>query len=201
MNDVLTENNEEWKPVAGYEGIYEVSNLGKIRTIPRKVKKWDGERTLLPIVRKTFFSPGGYERSVLSLNGVNEKVLVHRIVAGAFIENPYNKPDVNHKNGIKSDNTVNNLEWVTKKENIRHAFDVLKRTPSRTGHNLEWAIRNNKPQRKGKSIICTNREDGTKINFNRMTDAAIFFKRNISTINYYLNGRIKHKEYIFKYKK
>lgn len=97
-----------WKPVVGYERIYEVSNEGQVkRLVNGKVKK------------PSDFD--GYQAVCLFKNLKTERVFVHRIVASAFIENSENKPQINHKNGIKTDNRVENLEWCTQKENTNHA--------------------------------------------------------------------------------
>ena len=66
----------------------------------------------------------GYQRIGLRVKGKQKKFYIHRLVAGAFIENPKNKETVNHKNGVKSDNSVVNLEWMTNKENLKHAYDT-----------------------------------------------------------------------------
>lgn len=75
---------------------------------------------------------GGYKRVQLYNKGKSKYILVHRLVAEAFIPNPKNKPQVNHKNGVRDDNRVENLEWTTAQENIQHSYSVLKRNPSKS---------------------------------------------------------------------
>lgn len=102
---------EEWRDVVGYEGLYTVSNLGRV-VGPRKMLK-------------PFITRFGYERVFLCKNGKQRNKPVHRLAAIAFIENKENKPQVNHKDGVKTNNKVSNLEWATAKENIDHMFNVL----------------------------------------------------------------------------
>lgn len=110
-----------WKSVVGYEGSYEVSDRGDVRSltridsIGRKVKG----RTL-----KTSIDRCGYKKVVLYKGGERKNHSLHRIIAKSFISNLENKSEVNHINGDKLDNTLKNLEWVTTTENMRHAFST-----------------------------------------------------------------------------
>lgn len=104
---------EIWKDVVGYEGFYEVSNLGRVRSLREHVPKG---KILTP------FDNGGYDRVTFRINYKQKNLLVHRLVAKAFIPNPCNKEVVNHKDGNKKNNCVSNLEWVTKEENTVHAI-------------------------------------------------------------------------------
>ena len=113
---------EIWNDIEGQEGKYMISNQGRVKSLKRS---WftgfatitTQERLLTP--RK---STGGYSRVQFIINGKNKDFDIHRLVAKAFLKNTENKPYVNHKNGIKHDNRVENLEWSTPSENCRHAL-------------------------------------------------------------------------------
>lgn len=118
--------DERWRWVVGYEGLYMVSDQGRVMSVPKATKP-DG------VVLSQQLGKNGYLTVHLCKNGKHRRVSVHRIVASAFIENPHGKSDVNHKNGDKQNNALNNLEWVTRSENVKHAYDTLKRTRSHIG--------------------------------------------------------------------
>ena len=116
---------EEWKLIKGYYGL-EVSNLGRVRRIKHKNAGNAGKyKDKLPYILKTTRDKDGYVNISLNESGKGFHARMQRLIAEAFIPNPENKPQVNHKNGVKDDNRVENLEWCTASENIRHRIDVL----------------------------------------------------------------------------
>lgn len=116
----------EWFPLKNYENLYEITKTGCIRRIAYENKKEHNTYyNKLPIIIKQQPDKDGYMRITLRKNGKINIIPVHRLVAKTFIPNPEDKEQVNHKNGIKNDNRVENLEWVTNSENIRHRIDIL----------------------------------------------------------------------------
>lgn len=107
---------EIWKDIKGYEGLYQISNLGNVKSFPRK-----GTHTIKERIIKFTKSNKGYCIAVLKNNYVQKALSVHRLVAQAFIPNPDNLPQVNHIDGNKLNNCVDNLEWCTNKQNRKHA--------------------------------------------------------------------------------
>ena len=105
--------NEIWKPIKGYEGLYEVSNLGRIKSLKRLVKKWDGYRIVSEKILTPRVNNRGYLRINLCKDGITKTFSPHRLVAEAFIPNPDNLPCVNHKDENPLNNVVSNLEWCT----------------------------------------------------------------------------------------
>lgn len=115
---------EVWKDIEGYEGYYQVSSLGRIKSL---IRKSTGTNTTKESFIKPFISLKGYFTYRLSKKGVSKNYLLHRILAIAFIPNPDNKKCINHKNGIRLDNRLENLEWTTYSENSKHGFISNKR--------------------------------------------------------------------------
>ena len=124
---------EIWRPIVGYEGLYEVSSYGRVRSLDRYVNNNSFRKGKV-------LSPGkdtiGYLFVVLSCNGKCKTIRVHRLVAQAFIPNPDNLPEINHINEDKTDNRVDNLEFCNRKYNINYGSrkDKVKDTKIKNGY-------------------------------------------------------------------
>lgn len=138
--DLRDLEGEIWKDIKGYEGFYQVSNLGRVKTFERKPKINSIGRMnkLYPqkILKQIFGN--GYTCVKLCKNNCVKVKSVHRLVAETFILPINNKTFVNHKNGVRHQNNVDNLEWVTHRENIQHAYNVLG-VKSPIGKDRYWA--------------------------------------------------------------
>lgn len=112
-------SEEIWKPILGYEDYYEVSNLGRVK----RIKYGQGVRpyNILTLQMNTT----KYLQIFLTVNGKSKSHKVHKLVAEAFLGPRPSGLDINHRNGIRTDNRIENLEYVTRSENERHAYDVL----------------------------------------------------------------------------
>lgn len=117
-----TESNmEEWRDVKGYEGFYQVSNKGRVRSIA----VWNAMhhkvcKRKIPVLKAFDTTVEGYKRVLLSYYGIHHHHSVHRLVAQAFIDNPLGLPEINHKDENTSNNEVQNLEWCTRKYNANY---------------------------------------------------------------------------------
>lgn len=116
---------EIWKNINGYEGYYQISNYGNVKSMERIIYDKNGKLThrLKEKIMKPYEVNGGYLQICLNKNGKRKPFKVHRLVAEHFLDNTYDKKEVNHKDRNVKNNNVNNLEWVTPKENMKHLED------------------------------------------------------------------------------
>ena len=171
---------EIWLPIEGYENLYEVSNLGRVRSLERTVIRKNGVKLkvsgkiLKPRVNK------GYLFVTLCKNGIGRNCYLHRLVSTAFIPNPNNLPQVNHLSEDKLNNSVENLEWCSAKENIN------------------YGTRNKRSSEKlQKPVLCVELNQI----FPSLTDAAKHCNVTLSNLSWVLTGRSKtaggyHFEYL-----
>jgi len=113
---------EIWKDIKGYEGYYQVSSEGRVKSLARKIRC---NRSLKERILKPGLGGFGYPQVILCVDNQKYNIFIHRLVAEAFIPNLENKLEVNHIDGNKENNRVDNLEWCTRKENMTHADTVL----------------------------------------------------------------------------
>ena len=110
---------EIWKDVPEYEGVYMISNKGRLKALEREIAHGNTKQIRRETIKHQWMNDDGYMICKLSKDGRNKNVAVHRLVALAFLDNPENKAEVNHIDGNRSNNDVANLEWVTRAENIQ----------------------------------------------------------------------------------
>ena len=169
-----------WKDIVGYENQYQVNELGQIRTLKDSPILKRGT-----VMRSQVSKRNGYVYQTLYSNGKQKLVRVHRIVAEAFIPNPDKLPQVNHINGIKTDNRVTNLEWCTQEHNMEHAFRTGLEKPSE--RQKRAVCETNKAKRKAVVAKCGTTQQA----FESIAKASAETGLSTSTISRYCNG-IRH---------
>lgn len=166
---------EIYKDIKGYEGLYQISNYGKIKSLKRTVThKQNGKQNWPEKIINYNYNTNGYVAIRLSKNSIIKRFLVHRLVAINFISNDKNLLEVNHKDSNKNNNHIDNLEWCTRKENQEH-----------------MSTNQNKS-----NILVLNINNG--IYHNSIMDASKCYNYNYSTLRDILNGRNKNKSNLVK---
>lgn len=158
---------EIWKDIKGYEGLYQVSNLGNVKSLPREFTRKDGRRY---VVKECVLKGGKASAGYFTVNLLNKTHTIHRLVAEAFIFNPENKECVNHVDGDKLNNNVKNLEWCTYSENNKHAYD--------------------KGLKKHNNLVL---DTSNGVYYDSAKDACIALGLNQPTVCRYLNGKRRNK--------
>lgn len=174
---------EQWHDIRGFEGIYQISNFGRVKSLPRvrfmgRANRQIGNKILKPVKTKQ----GYLVVSLIDKNKTHFVKKVHRLVAEAFVLNSENKPDVNHKDSDRKNNHYSNLEWVTPQENVRHGLvSGYMGSVGGTNHNA-------------KPVLNLT----TGIYFDCLKDAAKAFNKNYSTLKNQTNGHSRTKgEFIY----
>ena len=187
--------DEVWKDIEGYEGLYQVSNMGRVKSLEKTCnthnRKGEFCRTVKERIRKQTFTSRGYLQVCLSKKGVHKHYRIHRIVAKTFIENPCNKKTVDHINTIITDNRLCNLKWATQSEQFtdnKISRERMRKARSTTGKrvgkmNQKFMI---EPLKKKVKCITTNKV------FDSLSDAARYYNLNHSNISRCCTGKAKY---------
>jgi len=159
---------KKWNQIPGYEGYYEINRSGKVRSIDRIVKdKRVGEKAISGKEILVCKDAYGYNKCQLWKNKKAYNVGIHRLLGIVFIENPQGKSQINHKNGVRDDNRISNLEWVTASENIKHGYRC---------NNRQSAVK--------KRIVCVT----NGIMYNSLTEASNSLGVSVSNISSVCRG-------------
>lgn len=179
---------EIWRDIEGYEGLYQVSDQGRVKSLKRVIMKRDGRKlTINECILKPVATREGYLQVTLYAPGKQKILSVHRLVCEAFHENPHCKPQVNHVNENKKDNRACNLEWMTAKENMNFGTRN-KRAGKKIAKALSKPVAQCTLDEKVIKVWQSTREAERKAGFNH------------SDIGHAANGRYKtHKGFIWKY--
>ena len=171
---------EKWKFIPGYDGYYKASTLGQIKSIERIDCRGQKRKSM---ILKQRTDKDGYKVLSLSKKGKNRLYLVHRLIAITFIDNPNNKPQINHINEDKTDNRTENLEWCTPKENTNHGTAIERR-------------------KRPKAVVAIEINTGTEIEFSSVKETKEFgFNRSqVSNCCNHVKGYYTHRGYKFKWK-
>lgn len=152
---------EEWRDIQGYEGYYQVSNLGRVRSLDR-YKSWMGTKAFVKgRILKGGKNQKGYRQVLLSKDGKSIAYIVHRLVAQAFIHNPNNLPFINHKDEVKDNNNVDNLEWCDNVYNCNYGTAQKRRVEKHLKPVLQYTL-DGEFVKEYKSITEASQQTGIK---------------------------------------
>lgn len=178
--------NEEWRDIAGYEGQYQVSNLGNVKSLDKYVNHFGGGKRLRKgKILKPNTDNVGYKYIVIYKNKKNKTYKIHRLVAQAFIPNPDNLPQVNHKDENKLNNTVDNLEWCDCKYNVNYGTAIQRRVEKQSKPVLQYTL-NGEFVAEYPSIMEASRQTG--INQAHISDCCNKKKRKAINGLYYIRN-------------
>lgn len=179
---------EIWKDISGYEGYYQVSNFGRVKRLPRH--KASDKRETHNNIRKPKLEPSGYLSVNLSKDNKARTYLIHRLVALAFIPNPNNLPQVNHKSEIKTENFVENLEWCDQRYNNCYGTARERQRATRANNPNDPLVRKLVGEKNSKSVKCFTPSGVLLAVYKSITEASEKTGVHISTIVRHCKGMV-----------
>lgn len=182
-------NMEEiWKEITGFEGLYSVSNLGNIKSHSRKANISNGKfRIMKERILKPQITFNGYHAIVLNNGDKHKMFKIHTLVATHFIDNKFNLKEINHIDGNKLNNHINNIEWCSRSQNVKHSYDSGLRV-------FNQKMRNALLNANCRKVFCTK----TRIIYDSVKDAAKTINVHPSTLSGKLNKKRRNNT-TFKY--
>ena len=151
---------EEWRDIKGYEGKYMISNLGRVKSLERTVWNGRGYRIVPEKILKAGDNGHGYLFVMLCKDGKYKNCRINRLVAQAFLENPQNLPEVNHKDEDKTNNCVENLEWCSKLYNIKYGTGIKRRAEKLKGKKHSEEHNKKIGKKLSKPVFSVDKESG-----------------------------------------
>ena len=170
----------EWRKINGYDGFYEISNIGEIKSISRESKNNKNKRTIF--ISKSSGTNGYLHAGLTDINGIRKNHDVHRLVALAFIDNPANLEQVNHIDGNKFNNSYLNLEWVSRSDNMKHAYKLGLQTPTKY-----WEGKHGEDHASSRAVRCIDDD----LVFVSIKEAADFYKTQRCSVSLVCRGKLK----------
>lgn len=180
-------NTEIWKDIKDYEGMYQCSSYGRVRSLDRYVEEHNGKKQFRKgQIIKPRLNKNGYLQLALNKNSKRKMKYVHILIAETFLENNEKLETVNHKDGNKLNNNMDNLEWASYSENNQHAYSELNRSVTKEGA-------------KPKTVYFIDTQDNSVKQFNSIKETTINVGLSHTQINRYIHSNKKWKgRYIFK---
>ncbi len=148
---------EIWKDIEGFDGYYQISNLGRVKSLGGR----NGREKGVEHIRQISLTRDGYEKVRLLHNGKDKTLRIHRLVAETFIPNPENKETVNHKDGDKTNNCVSNLEWADRNEQMKHAYALELKRAQKGSKNINAKLTDDEVREIRKNYVWQSKEFGT----------------------------------------
>ena len=186
---------EIWNNLPGYEGLYQVSNIGRVKRLPSYVRFNHGIRRIRGGIKKVHLQNNGYFIIDLYKNNKRKNMLLHRAVALSFIPNPLNLPVINHKDNNRTNDVVTNLEWCDMSYNMKYSYDTTDRRSK-----MNW--KSGKENANSKEVVAFNKQLIEVARFDSILDASRKLGICDSGIVSCLKGRTKtYKGYIWHYAK